>query len=769
MGVSIKEIVIASYLHDVGKFAQRADRKDLYDKNMEGQLCKPTNDGHYGYQHTVFTFGFLEKYRDILPDDVSSSDIIRLAANHHTPTKYSEWIIAKADRLSSGSDRCVMQENEAYFEDPAKFYEKPLEHILASISIDDRKNERAYCKLLPLEEDAILSTSEKKINKEKYNALFQKFEADFALLKGLNYDDFVFSLDSLLERYWWCIPSATNCDVDISLYQHAKTTAAFAATLYAYHKQTNSENENALNDNSAEKFRFLKGDVSGIQKYIFDLKSNSDSSKLLRARSFEIAALGDIIARNIVSQFDMPNANILTAAGGNFMLLLPNTEHTIRLLQQIQLETEEYFLKEFAGKLAVIISDGIKACQDEMQQKNAQKLINDIGYNADCAKQKKMQNALKKNGAVLDEFYEKLQRYGECSQCGIFPAQSDGGICKNCETLAEIGGKLVKASYVSYNAKELKSFAEMVNVREHFDYGNPASVNKYIAGKPIIHLPYLAPWKNKYELFTFSEIAQKATGNKKLAMFKSDIDNLGLVFSSSLGERMSFSRYADMSHKLHYFFSAYYTHFVRTHGYEDKIYTVFSGGDDLCILGAWDAVMQFACDFQKEIGKLTNNNPSVTLSGGIVLSSASTPVRMIAEMAENELEKSKARKDEKGEIVKNAITVFGTTVSWETYEKCLEDGKRLQKYLESEKLSTGVVYKMIDFASRSQKVKSGDIGDLLRPRTWKSNFRYVVVRNVEDEEARNWLLGFGTSEEKIISFRIAVCYALYTQRGSRES
>ena len=71
MGVSIKEIVIASYLHDVGKFAQRADRKDLYDKNMEGQLCKPTNDGHYGYQHTVFTFGFLEKYRDILPDDVS--------------------------------------------------------------------------------------------------------------------------------------------------------------------------------------------------------------------------------------------------------------------------------------------------------------------------------------------------------------------------------------------------------------------------------------------------------------------------------------------------------------------------------------------------------------------------------------------------------------------------------------------------------------------------------------------------------------------------
>ena len=185
MGVSIKEIVIASYLHDVGKFAQRADRKDFYDKNMEGQLCKPTNDGHYGYQHTVFTFGFLEKYRDILPDDVSALDIRRLASNHHTPSEYDEWLIAQGDRLSSGSDRCVMQENEAYFEDPAKFYEKPLEHILASISIDDRKNERAYCKLLPLEEDAILSTSEKKINKDTIKICLKKYLSSYCVIISL--------------------------------------------------------------------------------------------------------------------------------------------------------------------------------------------------------------------------------------------------------------------------------------------------------------------------------------------------------------------------------------------------------------------------------------------------------------------------------------------------------------------------------------------------------------------------------------------------------
>jgi CRISPR-associated protein Csm1 len=292
-----------------------------------------------------------------------------------------------------------------------------------------------------------------------------------------------------------------------------------------------------------------------------------------------------------------------------------------------------------------------------------------------------------------------------------------------------------------------------------------ASINTYIPGRAVVHLPYTAPRSEDGSLLSFADIAQKSIGNNKLAMFKADIDNLGLVFSSSLGKRMSFSRYADMSHKLHYFFSAYYTHFVKSHGYEDKIYTVFSGGDDLCILGSWDAVIQFALDFQKELVKLTNNNPSLTLSAGIARSGASVPVAMVAESAEDLLEKSKARTDG-GKTVKNAITVFGTTVSWEEFEECVRNGKRLQSYLEDGALSTGVVYKMIDFSKRAESVLSGNVKDLLnlRNQTWKSNFKYIVARNVKDEEIRKWLYEFGAAPYEMKKSRIAVSYALYTQR-----
>lgn len=793
MDKELKEIIIASWLHDVGKFAQRAGRTELYDKNLEGQYCKVQQGGWYGYQHVIYTLGFLEKFRNILPDELDAIKITHLAAKHHSPSTYEEWLIAQGDRLSSGSDRCNIlgkedSENESLQNDNPKFFEKPLIHILSTLKIGGRsESERAYCKMLPLDEDAILSTASSKIGQEDYNKLWELFEKDFIELKDLTFEQFMPALDSLLERYWWCIPSATNSDADISLYQHAKTTAAFASALYDFQKDCNKAFEVELGKVSEKKFLFLKGDVSGIQKYIFELKSNEDSSKLLRAKSFQIAALGDIIARNIVSQAGLSEANIITSAGGNFMILLPNTEKIKqKILPLIQLETETYFLKEFAGKLSVIISDGVEASPDDVQQKNALHLINDIGHNADLCKQKKMQKALQKNGAVLTKFYDNLQKFGECPKCGISAASgtNDDGTpkeCANCSALTDLGSRLVKSSWLKFKSEKLLPFGQMVQVLKDNKKSEKtfASINAYVPGRTVVHLPYTAPRNEDGALLCFSDIAKKSTGNNKLAMFKADIDNLGLVFSSSLGNRMSFSRYADMSHKLHYFFSAYYTHFVNSHTcimkdkngternvlYKDVIYTVFSGGDDLCILGSWDAVIQFALDFQKELVKLTNNNQSLTLSAGISLSGAGVPVAMIAENTEALLEKSKERKDET-KTVKNAITVFATTVSWEEFEKCVKDGKLLQKYLEDATLSTGVVYKMIDFANRAERVLGGNVKDLLnmRNQTWKSNFKYIVARNVEDEKIRDWLLAFGTSPQEMIKSRIAVSYALYTQR-----
>lgn len=801
--IKLEEIVLAAWLHDVGKFAQRADIKELYNEDLEGQYCKKTSYGGYSHQHVIYTEGFIDAYKNVLPDEINIQNVKTLAASHHNPSTYEEWIIAVADRLSSGSDRCNIlgeeksnqaaqdekEADESQKEVKLKFFEKPMAHILTSLHLDGRKEPNlAFCKMEPLEGDNIIPEESCKVSKEKYLSLWKKFESDFKNLAGLNFDQFLLSLNSLLERYWWCIPSATNADADISLYQHAKTTAAFAASLYLYQKENNAETETALKTDG-KKFLFINGDISGIQKYIFDLKTSDSNAKLLRAKSFQLMALGEILSQYIVKKFGVTYANIMTSAGGKFIVLLPATKSAKELLPKIQLEVEEYFLNEFAGKLSCIISDGTEAAIRDLEKGNALSLLNRIGDDADIAKSKKMQKALAKCGAVLNSHYEDLQKNGECPKCGVFAASKAEGSddereCGTCRTLIEVGGKLVKSAKITLYSDALKPFSQMIHFynddeKPKFYY----SINDYKSGFPLMNLPYVAPKNEKGGLLTFEEIADKSKGNKNLAMFKSDVDNLGLVFSSSLGKRMSFSRYADLSHMLHFFFSSFYAWFVENHKdqngdfYKDKIYTVFSGGDDLCVLGSWDSILQFAHDFQKELDKFTNKNPSVTLSGGIALSSSNVPVRNIAEEAEENLDKSKSRTDASGKTVKNAVTVFGATVSWEDYEKLLEDGKFIQSQLEANKqnpksgVSSGVIYKFLDFASRAEKSigkkrKIADVSELVNPkdRIWKSNLIYILARNVKDEDLKKRLLAFGENPESMINSRVAVSYALYTQR-----
>lgn len=789
MNCKIEEIIIAACLHDVGKFAQRADIKELYNEKFENYCCKHHKGGWYTHQHAVYTEGFLEKYKNILPDGVDVNLIRDLAGHHHNPSTPEEWIIAVADRLSSGSDRCNIlndendSSNKFADESKLKFYEKPMVHLLTTLHLEGKeKSQLAYCKMKALDKDSILATTDKKISKEDYKKLWEEFENDFVNLQGLDFEQFEKSLLTLLERYWWCIPSATNVDSDVSLFQHAKTTAAFSSALYRYYEKEEHLDEFKINDSKDKKFLFVNGDISGIQKYIFDLKSASDSAKLLRSKSFELWALSEILSELICKEFGVTNANIVTSAGGKFILLLPNCKNSKEKLAKIQTNVEEYFIKEFAGKLAVIISDGVEANTEDLNQNNAKDLFNKIGTECDRAKQKKMQKGISKCGAVLDSFYDDLQKNGECPKCGVFAKnlKNEDEECDNCKKLIEIGKDLTKKSVVKLDSTGLKHFGQMVKLYKDESHKNENvySINKYKPGLPLLFLPYVAPWKNETELKTFAEIAEESNGNKKLAMFKADIDNLGLVFATSLGKRISISRYADLSFMLHYFFSAFYAWFVENHQnpdgvyYSEVIYTVFSGGDDLCVIGAWDSILYFARDFQKALCEFTNYNPSVTISGGISLCSANIPVNVIAQMSEENLEKSKEYKN--GGKLKNAITVFDTTVNWEEYSACLKDGEWLDSLVEKDEkgqqtVSTGVIYKMIDFSNRAKSVQKGNIKDLLsmkdiKNKTWKSHFYYIISRNVKDETIRKKLLRFAENDEQMIKSKIAVSYALYKNR-----
>jgi CRISPR-associated protein Csm1 len=793
-----KEIVLAAWLHDIGIFSRRAD-------------IEPSEQ-------------FLLKVNDCFPKDINLNvdEVIRLvgAWRKPSPDDYYARLIAHGDRLSRGNEFSRDDENEPYYE--------PLVHLVSTVQIDDEAQapDKCYIALNPLDSTAIFPTTEApKVDKQEYRSLWDRFVIDFRLLKenAPDYSQFILSLDTLLERYCWCIPVSREAP-DINLYQHLKLSAAFTGALYLYHRGSETETIPALDADDKQAFRFIQGDLSGIQKYIFDLKTTKDSAKLLRARSFQIWTLGEIIAEYIIKQIDISvgkagisRESIITSAGGKFLLLAPNNREVIDILPKLRLKIESFFLREFAGRIAFILSD-TPASGGDLRKGTIQDLLNAIGMKGDEAKQKKMQAVLRDQdqSRILEQLYNDLHDKGECDWCETLPANSieDDGkkICNNCKSLIDIGGKLVKADKykIVFNTDELSSFAKMVDLVPKNDSRYFGYLTEYEAGFPLMSLPYAAPRKARkdddtVELYKFDDIAKKATGgNKKLAMFKADIDNLGLIFALPWGDgtegKVSFSRYAQLSRQIHYFFTAFISWYIKDQeDYKDKIYTVFSGGDDLCVLGPWDEVMRFASDFQKKLSEFTGGkskepseftrgNPSVTLSGGIALAAPHLPVRAIAEMAEEALKKAKRRqgKDKKGETipVKNAVSVFDVIVDWKEYEKSLkEDAKAIIDYLEDNTVSIAVIYKMIDFANRAKAIREGDLQKIfssanhaekdkkvtIRDGLWMGNYRYIIARNIdpEDSDAIKFFDRFGVCPDTMEKSRIAVSYALYIKRKGK--
>ena len=222
------EIVLAALLHDIGKFAQRAEHKFEF-KDIEEQLFLPLKEGRPAYKHALYTLKFLEVFKDYLPKpsnefERADENYINFAAKHHKPENPYEWIIAEADRISAGMDR-----------EEAELVGERLLSVFSEVFLEKSKNEYVYYDLCALEPNENIFPKKSFEKSVDYKNLWDKFLKDFKSLP-YNYDFHIYlpSLISVLEKYTWCIPSAIYHTLpDISLFDHSVSTAAIASALYS--------------------------------------------------------------------------------------------------------------------------------------------------------------------------------------------------------------------------------------------------------------------------------------------------------------------------------------------------------------------------------------------------------------------------------------------------------------------------------------------------------------------------------------------------------
>ncbi len=118
-------------------------------------------------------------------------------------------------------------------------------------------------------------------------------------------------------------------------------------------------------------------------------------------------------------------------------------------------------------------------------------------------------------------------------------------------------------------------------------------------------------------------------------MLRADVDNLGATFVNGLpDDKASISRSTVLSRSLNHFFKAKINKVLEVGGYQLQI--IYSGGDDLFIVGNWSDVIHAAMDIHDAFAEFVGNG-AITISAGIGIFDEKFPIaRMAAEAGELE-------------------------------------------------------------------------------------------------------------------------------------
>ena len=394
-------VALAAYLHDLGKFAERARVYANHpDFPVHLQLYCPWHEqgGWFSHQHAAHTalaftelevhfpriaegdispFGGISQASDGAVDDPVDS-LVNAAAAHHKPASFLQWVIATADRVASGFER---EEFETYNNAAEKrasglnhytsrqltLFEQVGRGVPAEGELSQRYPLTVFSPrgIFPAAASACEGRDNHRAQNE-YRALWDAFVGalpEIPLSHRENLPLWLDHFDSLWLMFTHAIPSATAFGVrpEVSLYDHSRTTAALAVALWrwhAAHAQTDQAAAQRLRtraDFATEKFLLIQGDFFGIQDFVFagGGESRKQAAKLLRGRSFQVALFTELAALKILDALALPPTSVVTNAAGKFLLVAPNTADCVARLEALRTEFDQWFAQHTFGLAGV--------------------------------------------------------------------------------------------------------------------------------------------------------------------------------------------------------------------------------------------------------------------------------------------------------------------------------------------------------------------------------------------------------------------------------
>ena len=697
-------------LHDIGKPVLRAG----------GQ----TGD------HSSLGYAYLKK---LWQDDRDILDCVRL---HHAavlraaqPADSSiAWIACIADNISAAADRRSIDTEETGF----RRY-LPLAPVFSHMNGEHPGKAvppalQTGALHLPLENLDALTAAQ-------YQAAVDALAPRLAELSRT--EQWLNSLLCLLESYLSAFPSSTNTaeSPDISLFDHLKTTAAIGVCISEYlaaeqetqFKKRLFDKEKQFMDEQA--FLLYSADFSGIQKFIYTVASDK-TLRSLRSRSFFLELAMEHYADELLSLCGVGRTNLLYTGGGHCYMLLPNTAEVRAAIERWNRRFNDWLSEQFG--ISLFLAHGYTPCSGNEL----------IDFPAERSPYKKMfrrvSSALaghklhRYDAAALQKLNSSHADGGrECKICGRTDSLQ-GGRCSWCRLFVSLSEKIQRCDIYFVSPGETDSadfvlptpdgtvsvtFIDEKTARSRLN-GGEAVTRIYSKNKAYTGLQYSTRiYVGDYAFSNSIEaLAQEANGVKRIGVCRMDVDNLGQAFvagferpeKATAQEREHFvtiSRTAAFSRQMSLFFKGYINPILSgefEHCRALQVAVVYSGGDDVFLVGAWTDVLEGARRIREALRRYTCG--ALTISAGIGIYGDHFPIRQAASLTAGLEDEAKSLPH------KDGIALFaagdGHCYPWDTYLEriCGETLVTLEQYFSSgdSEHGTAFLYRLMELLRQAQ-------------------------------------------------------------------
>lgn len=721
-----------SLLHDIGKAVQRAE--------------------NVRKKHQIVGADLLEKFD-------ANREITRSLRYHHSdymssslPKDSLSYITYIADNIASGTDRRSENDEKGW-----KWNSKtPLQDIFNRFGNEPSKRYIAPSELRPNVVDKILpSKVMHDYTPGEYGRGVSYFEEGLSAIEFT--EEYAPSVLNLVEATMSFMPSSTNMleVADISLYDHMKLTAAYACSILQYAEEKGIADYEKTFKNGAnsfykkQSFMLIGFRLEGVQDFIYTITSKG-AHKQLRSRAFYVEMMSQWFVDSFLKKSGLTRANVLYSDTEHGYIIVGNTNDNRNIIVEAQKEFNEFLLENFGVKLYMAVGTAGFSASQVMMENSSDEYTN-IFREIDFILDKNSKNRYQASEILkLNKAGKKDGR--ECAICHSTGNMVDGqNKCELCEKLENFSTNIKKQEFFvindDSNGLPVSKNAYLSTVTE--DEVKKGEVQGRIYAKNRLdtgHMQETHIWvgdysmTNDYNSYVKRKWTKDENGNsigiKRLGALMIDVDDLYAGFLSGFkiqgeGKYTTMSRYATLSRRLQSFFKLYLNNFA-----EDKeLSIIYSEGDDVFAIGAWDDILDFVQDVYDYFKKWTDGK--MTFSAGVALVESKTPINVIARETKALLDKAKLSG-------KDRITLFSEDNVF-TFSEYIQD-------IFFDKLS--VIREFFENEQDHGKAFAYKLLDLIRNRSEKDriSFARIAYYLARLEEASQNKDGFGKFKQLMIDW-----------------